>query len=135
MPAYKEDRGQDRIQIDGVTRENAGAALDQMVEVRKASVRPAERVVLAPLGFTPADRDLNYIGSLFDGLPVVAGDRVRANLFGNRPADFKVVATTPSGPVVIRPSTVLEIARSAGQSQADGEGGRSAARRTRTSAA
>ncbi len=119
MPAYKEHREQARVQIDGVTRENAGAALDQLINVRKATVRPAERVVLTPLGFVPADRDLEYIGSLFDGLPVLAGDRVRATLFGNRSADFKVDSTTPAGPVVIKPRTVLEIARSqSGRSKA-----------------
>jgi len=111
MPAYKEQREQARIHIDGVTRENAGAALDQLIDVRKATVRAAERVVLTPLGFVPADRDLDYIGSLFDGLPVRADDRVRATLFGNRSADFKVANTIPSGPVVIKPPTVLEIAR------------------------
>ncbi|MGC8644130.1 MAG: AAA family ATPase, partial [Isosphaeraceae bacterium] len=112
MPSYKEQRDQARVQIDGVTRENAGAALDQVIEVRKAAVRPAERVVLTPLGFVPADRDLDYIGSLFDGLPVLADDRVRATLFGNRSADFKVAGTTPPGPVVIKSRTVLEISRS-----------------------
>jgi transitional endoplasmic reticulum ATPase len=112
MPAYKELREQARIQIDGVTRENTGAAIDQLIEVRKAMVRQAERVVLTPLGYVPADRDLEYIGSLFDGLAVLAEDRVRATLFGNRSADFKVASTNPSGPVVIKPRTVLEIARS-----------------------
>ncbi|HEX8202162.1 MAG TPA: AAA family ATPase, partial [Isosphaeraceae bacterium] len=77
MPSYKEHRGQARLQIDGVVRENAGAALDQLVEVRKVAARPAQRVVLEPLNTTPNERDLSYIGSLFDGLPVVAGDRVR----------------------------------------------------------
>ncbi|WP_165227579.1 CDC48 family AAA ATPase [Aquisphaera insulae] len=115
MPAYKEHRDQARIQIDGVIRENAGAAIDQVLNVSKAAVRPAERVVLTPLGFVPAERDLDYIGSLFDGLPVQADDRVRATLFGNRSADFKVASTTPPGPVVIRPRTVLEIARAASQ--------------------
>src|SRR5208283_2259570 len=100
------------IQIDGITRENTGSAIDQLIEVRKATVRQAERVVLTPLGYVPADRDLEYIGSLFDGLPVLAEDRVRATLFGNRSADFKVASTNPSGPVVIKPRTVLEIARS-----------------------
>ena len=38
--------------------------------------------MLAPLGIVPTDRDLKYIGSLFDGLAVVTGDRVRAALFG-----------------------------------------------------
>jgi transitional endoplasmic reticulum ATPase len=114
MPAYMEDRGGGRVQIDGVTRENAGAALDQHVEVSRAEVKPAERVVLAPLGFTPTERDLDYIGGLFDGLPVVADDRVRAALFGNRPAEFKVTSTVPPGPVVIRPTTMLQIARASG---------------------
>ncbi|MFO0891258.1 MAG: AAA family ATPase [Isosphaeraceae bacterium] len=121
MPAYKEHRDQSRIQIDGVTRENAGAAIDQVMEASKAAVRPAERVVLTPLGFVPADRDLDYIGSLFDGLPVIAEDRVRATLFGNRSADFKVASTTPSGPVVIKPRTVLEISRS-GPARSKGQG-------------
>ncbi len=115
MPAYKEHRDQSRIQIDGVSRENAGASIDQNIEVSKAAVRPAERVVLTPLGFVPAERDLDYIGSLFDGLPVQTDDRVRATLFGNRSADFKVASTMPSGSVVIQPRTILEIARSASQ--------------------
>ncbi len=112
MPLYKDQRGQSRVQVDGVTRENAGAALDQMVSLVKTSSRSAQRVVLEPLGFTPGERDLKYIGSLFDGLPVVVGDRVRAQLFGNRSADFKVVSTTPGGAVVMNPTTELEIARS-----------------------
>ena len=35
MPIFKEHRGQGRAQLDGVTRENAGVTLDQMVAVRK----------------------------------------------------------------------------------------------------
>jgi transitional endoplasmic reticulum ATPase len=112
MPSYKDQRGQSRVQVDGVTRENAGASLDQTVELTKANAKAAQRVVLEPQGFTPAERDLAYIGSLFDGLPVVVGDRVRAQLFGNRSADFKVVSTTPGGAVVMNPTTELEVAQS-----------------------
>jgi transitional endoplasmic reticulum ATPase len=111
MPSYKEHRGQSRIQIDGVTRENAGAAIDLVVEVARAEVRPAQRVVLEPTGISPAERDLKYIGSLFDGLPVMSGDRVRAQLFGNRSAEFLVVSTAPAGPIVINPTTELEVVR------------------------
>jgi transitional endoplasmic reticulum ATPase len=63
MPAYKDQRGQARIQIDGLVRENAGAALDQPVTVRKANPRPAEKVVLTALTITPRERDLENIGS------------------------------------------------------------------------
>ncbi len=111
MPAYKELRGQSRLQLDGISRENAGAGIDEFVMVRKISCAPAERVVLAPTSVTIADRDLKYIGNLLDGLSVVQGDRIRATLFGSRSADFKVESTIPKGPVIINPTTQLTIGK------------------------
>ncbi len=111
MPAYKDLRGQSRIQLDGLTRDNAGAGLDEPVEVEKTAFRPADRVVLSPINLAPAARDLGYIGSLLDGLPVVEGDRIRASLFGSRPADFKVEKTAPPGPVLINSATLLSIGK------------------------
>ena len=112
MLAHKELRGQSRIQLDGLVRENAGAALDEFVDVRKIDCRPAERVVLAPVNITPSERDLDYIGSLLDGLPVLEGNRIRATLFGSRWADFKVETTTPKGPILITPATHLVVGKS-----------------------
>jgi transitional endoplasmic reticulum ATPase len=111
MPSFKEQRGQSRVQIDGLTRENAGTGLEQTVEIRKVPTRPADKVVLSPLSITLRDRDLEYIGSLLDGLPVLAGDRIRARLFGTRTADFRVISTVPGGPVVINPTTILEVGK------------------------
>jgi transitional endoplasmic reticulum ATPase len=113
MPAYKEMRGQSRIQLDGITRENAGTGLDEFVQVRKIACPPAERVVLAPTNITPSERDLDYIGSRLDGLPVLAENRIRAILFGARWADFKVESTVPRGPVLINPTTQLVISKGA----------------------
>src|SRR5580704_11402178 len=107
MPAYKEQRGHARVQLDGICRENAGTALDELVEVRKVACRPAERIVIAPLNIVPSDRDLKYIGSLLDGLPVLEGNRIRATLFGSRWADFRVQSAAPKGPVLIMPATSL----------------------------
>jgi len=109
MPAYKEMRGQNRVQLDGVARENAGAGLDEYVTVRNTSCRPAERVTLTPMSITPKGKDLDYVGSLLDGLPVIQGDRIRALLFGSRSANFLVEKTTPGGPVIINPTTELLI--------------------------
>jgi len=111
MPAYKEFRGQSRVQLDGIARENAGAGLDEFVLIRQIACRPAERVVIAPTNIIPAERDLKYIGSLLDGLPVHEGDRIRATLFGSRSADFRVENTTPKGPVLINPTTQLVIGK------------------------
>ncbi len=109
MPAYKELRGQSRLQLDGITRENAGAGIDESVTVRKINCQSAQRLVLAPTNITPLERDLKYIGGLLDGLPTLQGDRIRATLFGSRSADFKVESTIPKGPVIINPTTVLLI--------------------------
>ena len=111
MPAYKELRGQSRIQLDGLSRENAGSGIDEFVEVHKVTCRQAGTVVLASTNITPAQRDLKYIGSLLDGLPVQQGDRIRATLFGSRWADFMVEDTTPKGPVLIGPTTKLTIGK------------------------
>lgn len=114
MPAYRDLRGQSRVQLDGLSRENAGVGLDEPVTARKISARPATRITLAPINAAPAARDLDYIGSLLDGLPVVEGDRIRATLFGTRWADFKVESTAPRGPVLITPTTELVIGKTRG---------------------
>jgi len=111
MPAYMDLRGQSKVQLDGITRENAGAGLDEPVQVTKIACRPAQQVVLTPITITPQDRDLKYIGSLLDGLPVLEGDRIRATLFGSRYADFRVESLTPKGPVLINPTTTLVIGK------------------------
>ena len=109
MPLHKEFRGKSCIQMDGVSRENAGAGLDEFATLRKVTCRMADSVTLAPINVTPSERDLDYIGSLLDGLPIVEGDRVRATLFGSRWVDFKVHGTSPRGPVLIGPNTQLTI--------------------------
>jgi transitional endoplasmic reticulum ATPase len=113
MPAYKELRGQSRVQLDGITRENAGTGLDEFVQVSKIGCPPAERVVLAPVNITPSERDLDFIGSRLDGLPILADNRLRVSLFGTRWADFKVESTSPPGPVLINPTTQLVISKAA----------------------
>ncbi len=118
MPAYKELRGQSRVQLDGLTRENAGAGIDEFIIIRKVSCAPAEKVVLSPAGVTLSDRDLKYIGGLLDGLSVVQGDRIRVSLFGSRSAAFKVESTVPKGAVIINPITQLMIGKAEEQAVA-----------------
>src|SRR3990170_2521889 len=120
MPSYKEQRGHARVHMDGLTWENAGVSLDEAVSIRRITAPPAGRVVIAPITITPTDRDLKYIGSLLDGLPVMVGDRIRATLFGTRSADFKVETTVPAGPVVIHPTTQLVIGKAKEEERARG---------------
>lgn len=110
MPAYMEDRGKGVIQIDGVIRENGQIGLDEKVDIKKVDYKPVTKIILAPMTMSSlrGDRDTRYIGRLLEGLPLVAGDRVRANLFGTRSCDFRVVGTVPKdGAVLIQPNTLI----------------------------
>jgi transitional endoplasmic reticulum ATPase len=118
MPAYMEARAASRIQLDGISRINASTALDDMVSVHKVDTQPARQVELRPESIVPSGQDLDYIGGLLDGLPVVKGDMLRATLFGSRSIDFFVQETVPKGPVVIAPQTMLTIGRGRGRAEA-----------------
>ena len=112
MPCYAEERGKKIIQMDGITRENSQIGLDEKVKIRKIDYQPANKIVLSPLtvsGLLQRDKDTKYIGSLIDGLPVTAGDRVRAVLFGSRSCDFKVLDTIPDGVVLVKPTTSIRM--------------------------
>ncbi len=110
MPAYKDDRGETRVQLDGLSRGNAGVALDEFVTVQKVLAQSAERIALSATTASFSDRDLQYIGTRLDGLPVLEGDRIRGTLFGSRSIDFLVQETTPKGAVLIAPTTLLTVA-------------------------
>ncbi|ODS34281.1 MAG: transitional endoplasmic reticulum ATPase [Candidatus Scalindua rubra] len=111
IPAYMEDRGKGIIQIDGINRENGQIGLDEKVEVQKIDAKSATRIILAPLTISSlrGESDTKYIGRLLDGLPLVTGNRVRANLFGTRSCDFKVLDAHPNGAVLIQPTTLIKI--------------------------
>ncbi len=112
MPCYAEDRGKGIIQMDGISRENSQIGLDEKVRIRKIEYKPANKITLSPLtvsSLLQKDRDTKYIGSLIEGLPITAGDRVRATLFGSRSRDFKVLDTIPDGVVLVGPTTLIRM--------------------------
>ena len=112
MPCYAENRGKKIVQIDGISRENASIGLDEKVKINKIDSKPANKITLSPLTMSSPlqrDSDAKYLGSLIEGLPVLAGDRVRATFFGSRSSDFKVVDTIPDGMVLINAATLIRM--------------------------
>jgi transitional endoplasmic reticulum ATPase len=123
MPAYAEQRGQGLIQVDGILRLNAGAGLDERVSIQRVKAQPARSIVLAPAEGVRASQvaaQARYLAKLLDGIPVLAGDRVRVNLFGTRAQSFSVVETSPPGPTLISASTTIRIS---GENSGDRERG------------
>ncbi len=114
MPAYAEQRGQNLIQLEGVLRTNAGAALNERVKVRRIEVQPAQAVLLRPLDAgirsSMTSDQSRHLARLLSSTPLVAGDQVRVHLLGTRAQTFQVLSTTPNGPVLMRSNTTVRFA-------------------------
>ncbi len=94
VPAYTSDRGQGIVQIDGITRFNAHVSLDEHVKVCSVQGQPAYKVELRTVGLGASFPGANTnLMKLLEGLPIVPGDRVRANLWGSKWQNFEVVDT------------------------------------------
>ncbi|MBI4505915.1 MAG: CDC48 family AAA ATPase [Chloroflexi bacterium] len=118
MRTYVKDAGRGTVELDAVTRSNAGARVNDTVTVRRVASQPATRLVLQPTtalapGGGPADpRELRR---LLHGVPVVAGDKVRVAASSDfRAQDLLVVETQPEGPVVVDGSTAVDLQSGAG---------------------
>ena len=127
---YDEDEGVGIIRLDGLQRANAGVGSGDYVEVRKASSKPATRIV-----FAPAQPNVRLQGSsealkrTFAGRPVVEGDvvsttghqRVNADMpehirqmlnapaFALQELKLVVVNAAPKGIVHIDANTLVEL--------------------------
>ncbi|MDR3517841.1 MAG: CDC48 family AAA ATPase [Azospirillaceae bacterium] len=124
MPTFKEHRGQQVIQLDGVARSNAGVALGQKAAIGIVACAAARRVVVAPLGAGAMREDeIEYAARRLDGLAVKTGDRIQIALFGASRRDFNVVGTEPNGPVMIHADTLLAVEPARGNAAAKTEGG------------
>ncbi len=110
-PAYIDDQDEDIIRIDGITRENAGVSLNDYVIVRKADVRNATSITIAPtdVRFREVEREIEvFLRNRLVNRPVVEGDIVRVP-YAYRPLTFTIVRTRPKGVVRITYNTRLKL--------------------------
>ncbi len=108
LPAYPEDRGADIIRMDGILRRNAGVNIGDKVIVRRAEVKQAVRVKIAPANFN-IQVDIgfaSYAKRRLIGIPVVEGDIVMVNVL-KQPIPFTIVDTKPKGVVIVTQETNL----------------------------
>ncbi len=108
---YVEDeKDKDIIRIDGHIRNNAGVSLNDYVLVKKAQVKEAQLVVLAPYNSSvkPDENFTKLVKSRLIEYPVVHKNIVPVLFFGNL-FTFAVVQTRPTGITKITPKTKLVI--------------------------
>ncbi len=118
VPAFMEVRGEGLIQMDGIVRENASAGLQEKVAVYPTESSDASRILLAPVAcdVNEINGKSKLLSRLLGGLPLIQGDRLRLAMNGNVFQDFRVVNTTPGGPVVIHSETIVSMKNETGKS-------------------
>ncbi len=102
--------GQNLIQVDSVTRDNAQISVDEWCTVQKVPFKTADTLILTPVDPRrpiPKDAEIRHIVQLLAGLHVVIGDKLQIALFGTRPQYFIVEGSSPRGAVRITPHTVI----------------------------
>ncbi len=102
--------GQLLILMDGNTRDNAQAGIDEYVSVRKVPFKAAESVLLAPVQANqgvPTEAEIPHIRQLLLGLPIVLGDRLQITFLGARPRSFTVEGAAPRGALLVSTDTAI----------------------------
>ncbi|MFQ3275333.1 MAG: transitional endoplasmic reticulum ATPase [Candidatus Nanohaloarchaea archaeon] len=135
--SYPKDKGLGIVRMDGYMRKNAGTSLGQKVNVRKAELKEAEKITLAPAeeGVMIQVSNPNIFQRALRGRAVVKGDIVVPGDSENRKKSFfddvfdmeadrfrfsfgqdtklAVVNTKPEGPVKITENTEIEVKQQA----------------------
>jgi transitional endoplasmic reticulum ATPase len=109
-PAYSEDQNQGIVRIDGFTRKNAGVAINEYVSIKRATVKSATSVVLAPVDMRlNVDEDFtNFVKNRLMERAFVEGDTTLVMMLGHA-IPFKVTKCRPHGIVRITKDTQFQI--------------------------
>src|SRR5262245_2374206 len=110
-PAGGLANGERTIAMDGLVRQNAQAALGDLVSVRRVRAQPAISAALVPVSgsATLSEAELRHVARSLRGLAVAAGDLVRAAGIGLSAREFQVLATNPASAVILEAGTSLRI--------------------------
>ncbi|MCK4952224.1 CDC48 family AAA ATPase [Candidatus Bathyarchaeota archaeon] len=109
-PAYSEDQNREIMRIDGLTRKNAGVAINEFAVVRSALVKSAVNIVLAPVDMRlNVDEDFaRFVKNRLMEKAFVEGDTTLVMMLGHA-IPFTVSKTRPHGVVRVTYETNLQI--------------------------
>lgn len=109
-PPYEDEKSNDIIRIDGQTRKNVGALLNDMVKITKSHIKNAKSVTLVPINdVVTIDKEFtDFVKNRLKGLPISKDDDISVMILGNS-IDFKIKKILPKHVVKIDKNTILNI--------------------------
>jgi transitional endoplasmic reticulum ATPase len=94
-----QDTNRGTVRIDGPTRRNAGAGIDEKVSVRKVVAKRARKLTLAPTQEIKILGGEKFLTQVLSGRVISRGDVVPVNVMGNA-LDLVVTGYSPTGDAV-----------------------------------
>lgn len=107
-PGFPQDTGKAILRIDGNTRGNVGAGIDDNVRIRKTEAGYAKKVTIQPTQPIRLVGGEQYLGRILRGRPITEGQHVRVSILGN-PLTFVIARVTPKGIAIVTDSTEIEL--------------------------
>ncbi|MDI6655008.1 MAG: CDC48 family AAA ATPase [Candidatus Hydrothermarchaeota archaeon] len=108
-PGYPEDSKLGIIRLDGSTRRNAGAGIDDRVAVKKIEAKHAAKIKLAPTEPLRIVGGESYLRQFLENRVVTRGDLIEINLMGRKIGLIIVAAQPHAEAVIISYETEVEI--------------------------
>jgi transitional endoplasmic reticulum ATPase len=104
-PGYQEDYGKGIIRIDGYTRSNAGAGIDENVDIRKVDARKATKITIAPTEPLRIMGGEEYLKQILENRVISRGDLIPLGIMGRRINLIVTGFQPPAAAVIVVPST------------------------------
>ncbi|RDJ32590.1 MAG: AAA family ATPase [Crenarchaeota archaeon] len=113
-PADEDEKDPEIIRIDGQTRKNIGASINDIIKIKKVATKVAKTVSLMPVtDVVTVDKEFtDFVKNRLKGLPLSQGDEISVMILGNS-MDFKINKISPKSVVKIDRSTTLTISTEA----------------------
>jgi transitional endoplasmic reticulum ATPase len=83
-PGYQEDVDKGIIRIDGYTRNNAGAGIDEKVSLKKVEAKKAKKVTIAPTEPLRITGGEEYLKQILENRVISRGDLIPLGIMGRR---------------------------------------------------
>ena len=108
-PGSPEEYGSGIIKIDGTTRHNIGAGIDDKIKVKAVEAAAAEQIVLSPTEKIQAEGLQEYMTQNFLNHVFTTGDTITLGTRMGGKIQFIVTSTKPSKPVIVTEQTIFKL--------------------------
>ncbi|NND86263.1 MAG: CDC48 family AAA ATPase [Nitrosopumilus sp.] len=108
-PGNPEEYGSGIIKIDGITRQNIGAGIDDKISLKSVEAANAEQIVLSPTEKIAAEGLQDYMIYNYLNHVFTTGDSVSLKTQMGGRVQFFITSTKPSKPVIVTENTEFKL--------------------------